>query len=943
MRLRALGLLLAATVMSPLAAAAPLPKPAPLAAIAAQARIPFEQFTLANGLRVIVSTDRSVPVVATSIWYHVGSKDEPAGKTGFAHLFEHLMFYGSENVPGGIFPHLEAMGATDWNGTTWYDRTNYFETVPTPALERVLFLESDRMGHLLGAVSQQTLDRQRGVVMNEKRQGDNAPYGLVQYAEADALFPADHPYHHSTIGSMDDLGHASLEDVRGWFRSHYGPNNAVLVLAGDIDAPTARRLAQKYFGDIPRGPDPAPVPVSVPSLPAPRAETLYDQVATTRLYREWVVPGWAAPDTVPLDLFGSVLGGLASSRFDDQLVRRDKLAVGASASLESQEKVGIFRIQVDLAPGADASVVNRRIDAILADLIAKGPSQDELARAVTREVSSRLFALESVGGFSGRAVTLAQGAVFAGDPGFYARQLQAYAAATPESVRAAAARWLTRPAYALTVAPGPRPPAEQAKATQDDADKPGAAAAAAQPAASGAAPAAKPARPLPAVGDIVALTYPTIQRARLSNGIPIVFAQRGPLPLTRVVLSFDAGHAADPRAALGTDALMLNLLDQGTTTRSAGDLAADEERYGISIDSGASMDRSLITLAGLSANLAGGLDLLADVTLNPSFADLERVRVQQLTGIKAELADPSGLASRTLPGLIYGDTAYGVPPSGSGDPAAVAKLGKADLEAFKARWVRPDKATIFVVSDRPLAEVQPLLETRFGGWRAAAAPAGAKDLSRPVPAPRNRIVLLDRPGSPQSVIVAGQVLAQDGTDELLALRAANEALGGSITSRLSTDLRETRNWSYGVASGISDYVGRVPFKLVAPVQTDKTGPALKAALDDMTALLGSAPITEDEREKVVASNVRALPGALATAGDILAAMQKNDRLKRPDDYYVHLAGRYRALTAAEMQAALKGALRPGELLWLVVGDAATVRPQLEALGLPVETATPTAR
>ncbi|HEY0315361.1 MAG TPA: pitrilysin family protein, partial [Sphingomonas sp.] len=269
MRLRLSLSLLASVGLTPLAAAAPaLPASAPLPVLTAQVRLPYEQFTLANGLRVVVSTDRKAPVVALSVWYHVGSKDEPAGKTGFAHLFEHLMFYGSENVPGGIFKPLEQVGATDMNGTTSFDRTNYFETVPTPALPLALFLESDRMGHLLGAVGQQTLDRQRGVVQNEKRQDDDQPYGLVEYSELDALFPAGHPYHHTTLGSMADLDHASLEDVRAWFRGHYGPNNAVLVLAGDIDAATAKPLVEKYFGDIARGPQPAPTLAPVPTLPA---------------------------------------------------------------------------------------------------------------------------------------------------------------------------------------------------------------------------------------------------------------------------------------------------------------------------------------------------------------------------------------------------------------------------------------------------------------------------------------------------------------------------------------------------------------------------------------------------------------------------------------------------------------------------------------------------
>lgn len=918
----------------PALAAPPAVKPAPIAGIAAQVKLPYTEFTLANGLRVVVSTDHSAPLVAVQVWYHVGSKDEPATKTGFAHLFEHLMFYGSENVPGGVFKPLEGAGATDINGSTYFDRTNYFETVPTPALPFALFLESDRMGHLLGAVGQQTLDRQRGVVQNEKRQDDNEPYGLTQYSELEGLFPDGHPYHHTTIGSMADLDAAGIEDVRAWFRGHYGPNNAVLVMAGDIEPDQARTLAQTYFGDIPRGPQPVPTPAAVPTLPAPRTAVLHDAVATVRIQREWAVPGLTDPATVPLDLFASVLGGLASSRFDDVLVRGEKLAVSASASIQPLERVGIFQIQIDVKPGVDPALVGKRVDALVADLIAHGPTADELQRAVTQEVAQRLFGLEQLGGNGGRAATLATGALYANDPGFFEKQLALYAAATPASVQAVAKRWLERPAFTLTVEPGARPAAEQARAATVNAAAPAVAPAFV---ASGA-PAVRTPRATPPVGDIAALQYPPIVRAKLLNGIPIVYAQRGPIPLTRIVLSFDAGHAADPRDALGTDNFMLDMLDQGTKTRSSGEIAADQERLGVSVATTASMDRSAVSLAGLSANLAPGLDLLADITLNPSFAELERVRVQELTGIQSEISDATGLAGRVLPGLIYGAYPYGVPGSGSGDPAVVGRLTAADLAAFKAKWLRPSDATIYIVSDKPLAEIQPLLEAKFGTW-TAHGPAGAKNFAAPVPAPRSRIVLLDRPGSPQSVIYAGAVLTRKGTDGLVAINSANDVLGGSpITSRLGVDLRETRNWSYGVSTGASPYVERMPFKLIAPVQSDKTGPAIAAAIADMKAILGPQPITDVERGETVQRSIRELPGNLATPNDLLGAMQKNDRLKRPDDFYAHVADQYRALTTAELNAVLRATVRPGDLVWVVVGDARSVKPQLDALGLPVEVA-----
>ncbi len=371
--------------------------------------VAYETFTLDNGLRVVVHEDRKAPVVAVSVWYNVGSKDEPPGRTGFAHLFEHLMFNGSENAPGDYFEPLREIGATDLNGTTWFDRTNYFQTVPRSALDRSLFLESDRMGHLLGAITQENLTNQIGVVQNEKRQGDNQPYGMVEYAQLEALFPEGHPYHHSTIGSMADLSAASLADVHGWFRERYGPNNAVLVLAGDINAAEARPLVERYFGDIARGPVNTPAAADVPTLPARVDEVMHDRVATTRLYRNWVVPGLTAEDVVSLSVGAEVLGGLASSRLDNTLVRGEQTAVRVSAEVQPFHRISLFEVQVDVKPGQDAAAVSARLDEIIADFVANGPTEDEVRRTVMRTLSTRIQGLERVGGFNGKAVALAEG------------------------------------------------------------------------------------------------------------------------------------------------------------------------------------------------------------------------------------------------------------------------------------------------------------------------------------------------------------------------------------------------------------------------------------------------------------------------------------------------------------------------------------------------------
>ena len=417
---------------------------------------------LANGLRVVVHEDRKAPIVAVSVWYNVGSKDEPAGRTGFAHLFEHLMFNGSENAPGDYFAPLREIGATDFNGTTWFDRTNYFQTVPRNALERALYLESDRMGHLLGAITQENLTNQIGVVQNEKRQGDNEPYGMVEYAQLEGLFPAGHPYHHSTIGSMADLSAASLDTVRDWFRSKYGPNNAVLVLAGDINAAEARPLVERYFGDIARGPVNTPAAAPIPTLPARVDRQMHDRVANTRLYRMWTVPGLTTPDQVPLQVGAAILGGLASSRLDNAFVRGDQSAVRVSTFVQPFQRVSLFEIQVDVKPGQDADAVSRRLDALIADFVRTGPTADEVRRAVMRALSGRVQGLEQVGGFGGKAVALAEGMLYADDPAFYRTRLRQLAATTPAQVRATMQRWLNRPVLAIRVDPGEREAYEEA-------------------------------------------------------------------------------------------------------------------------------------------------------------------------------------------------------------------------------------------------------------------------------------------------------------------------------------------------------------------------------------------------------------------------------------------------------------------------------------------------
>jgi zinc protease len=918
-------------------------KAAPVADLVKAVDIPHEKFTLDNGLTVIVHEDRKAPVVAVSIWYDVGSRNEPKGKTGYAHLFEHIMFNGSENAKGDYFEWTKKIGATDLNGTTWLDRTNYFQTVPTSALESALFLESDRMGHLLGAVTKEKLDNQIGVVSNEKRQGDNQPYGLVGYKQSENLFPVGHPYHHDTIGSLEDLAAASLDDMKTWFTDHYGPNNSVLVLAGDINAAQAKPLVEKWFGDIKRGKQVQPVNAPIPTLEKPVKIVMKDKVPSTRIYRNWVVPGLADPESNALYVGASVLGGLASSRLDNILVRQEQSAVNVSAYLLPFVHGSIFNIQVDVKPGGDADAVAKRLDEILADYIAKGPTAAEVQRVAASTAAAQIDGLESVGGFGGKAVALAEGQLYVGDSNFYKKELERLAATRPATVTAAMQKWLTRPVLEIRVEPGEREAYTEVAAGVGQ--RTGVLSAPAYYVTPGAEPAITARNvqadrsKFPEPGPSPDLDFPTVEEAVLKNGIRIFFARRAAVPTVRVALSFNAGYAADPADKRGMAAMMSTMMLEGTTTLTSTQIAETEEKLGADVNVSSSLDRTVASVRAVKPNLAASLDLLADVVKNPAFADneLERVRVQQLTRIQAENGQPQGIAVRQLPPLLYGaGHPYGGPLTGSGYPETVATISKADVAAFHRDWVHPAKAEIFVVGDSSLQEIMPLLEQRFGAWKPAAAAAPAKNFAVAIPSAQSKILLIDRPNSPQSLVLAGKVLDARGSDDLLTLRAANEIFGGDFLSRINMDLRETKGWSYGVRSQISGAEDKVPFFMFAPVQTNQTGPSIKVLMDQLNDFNGGKPVTADELDKTIKGNVLELPGSYEQSSAVLQQMQADRLNKRPFTYAETIAAQYQALTAQKLNDEMRARIDPAKITWLVVGDAAKVRPQLETLGLPIE-------
>ncbi len=872
--------------------------------------IPFDKFTLDNGLTVIVHEDRKAPIVAVSIWYHVGSKDEPEGKTGFAHLFEHLMFNGSENHDGEFFEPLEQVGATAMNGTTWFDRTNYFENVPTPALDMTLWLESDRMGHLLGAVTQEKLDEQRGVVQNEKRQGDSQPYGMVEYRYLEGVFPPGHPYRHSTIGSMADLDAASLDDVHQWFKDYYGAANTVLVLAGDINTEKARELAEKYFGDIPAGPPVKRMKAMVPERTIDSYEVMYDRVPHTRSYRYWAVPGRTEKENIQLNLAASVLGSGKNSRLYQALVYKNQLANTVSVSVEDHELASIFSIDVKLKEGTTLEEVNSIIDAELERFLSFGPTPDELARVKTQTNASLIRGLEQIGGFSGKATALARGELYAGDPGFYGISIDWMNETKALDIRDTSAKWLNKGRYQLDVLPyGDYQTAEsQVDRSQG----------------------------LPAVGTLPDLAFPEIQRAELKNGLKVVLAERHAVPVINISLQFDAGYAADSFGKPGTADFTASMMDEGTSERSALEISLEAEKLGAVISTNTNLDMSSLSLSAMADKLTPSLELFSDVVRNPAFdqAEIDRLRPRWIAQINQEKSQPVQLALRNLPPLLYGsDHAYGIPLTGSGTEDSINSLTREDMQSFHAVWFRPSNGTLFVVGDTSMDKILPQLEKAFGNWPENRMAIPQKNLATVDLPDEARVFIIDKPDSPQSLILAGHVAPPTGAENNLDITSMNDILGGQFTARVNMNLREDKSWSYGAFTFMVNARGQRPWLAYAPVQTDKTMESLQELEKEFDQFLDTKPATQDELSKSVHNNVNSLPGQYETGNAVMGALLANQRFGRADDYVSTLKSQYEAIKLENVQGAAENVLHPDKLTWLIVGDRKEIEEKIRGMNL----------
>ena len=869
--------------------------------------IPYHKYVLDNGLRLIVHEDHKAPIVAVNVWYHVGSKNEKFGKSGFAHLFEHLMFNGSENFNDDYFQALERIGGTDLNGTTNHDRTNYFQNVPTAALDQVLWLESDRMGHLLGAIDQAKLDEQRGVVQNEKRQGENQPYGRSYQLIVDAIWPEGHPYSWTVIGSMDDLNAASLEDVQEWFKTYYGTANAVISVAGDVDPEQVHEKVKQYFGSIAPGPTLARPQLNIAKRTEDTRQTYQDRVPEVQITQVWNVPQWGSEEMVYLNLASDILAVGKTSRLYKKLQYEDQQVSSVEAYVYPLEIAGMFAVEANVKAGEQAAEVEAKMTQVLQEFLDQGPTEEELAKVKSAYFAKFTRGIERIGGFGGKSDILANNEVYGGSPDYYKKTLQMVQEATVEDIQRVAQTWLSSGKHTLVCYPFP-----EYQATGTDVDR--------------SAP--------PKVGEVAVAKFPDLERTTLSNGMEVVLARREDVPTVVMTLLVDAGYATDQQSSPGTASLALSMMDEGTQQRDALQISEQLQTLGASLSAYSDLDASYVQLNTLKPVLDQSLDLYADVILNPSFPqeELERLKNEQISGIQREKVRPFSMALRVAPKLLYGaEHPYGNPLTGSGYEETVEALTRDNLLTFYDTWFKPNNATLTVVGDMSMDELTQKLEGHFGKWKKGEVPT--KNIATQAAQPGNVLYLMDRPESQQSIVIAGYLTEPYGAVNEISKNVMNDILGGDFTSRINMNLREDKHWAYGAGSFVWDAKGQRPYMAYAPVQTDKTKESIQEIRKEFDAFIGDKPISSEEFAKVQENTVLQLPGRWETNQAVGNSLTELVKYNLADDYFQRYGEAVKTLSLDEVQQLSQQMVQPDQIQWFVVGDKEKILPGLKELDM----------
>lgn len=871
-----------------------------------QIDLKYERFILPNGLTLLVHEDHKAPIAAVNVWYHVGSKNEKPGKSGFAHLFEHLMFNGSENYNDDYFQALERIGGTDLNGTTNTDRTNYFQNVPVAALDQVLFLESDRMGHLLGAIDQERLDEQRGVVQNEKRQGENQPYGKQWDLLTKAMYPKGHPYSWTVIGEMEDLNAASLEDVQEWFKSYYGAANAVVAVAGDINPQEVYNKVLNYFGDIPSGPTIARQEVNIPLKSSDTYQVYEDRVPEARILFSWNTPEFGNKEDIHFDLISSILTSGKNSRLYKRLVYDEQVASSVVSFQASNEIASEFITWANVKPEGDIDRVQQIMEEELAKLIEEGPTESELKRVKAAYFSSFIKGLERIGGFGGVSDILASNQTYFDDAAYYKTVLQYVENATILDIQKTAKKWFTRGKHILLCKPFP-----EYTITKSTVDR----------------------SQLPEVGEAKSSQFPALQRDKLSNGLNIVLAKRTGVPTVVMNLMFNAGYKTDYLSSPGTAALAMDLLDEGTKDLNSLEINEKLQLLGASLYTYSSQDNSNIYLNTLKPSLDASIDLFADVVLNPAFPEKEfdRLKDEQLNRIQQEKSQPISMALRVMNKYLYGEShPYSNPYTGTGYTETVSKLSKDDVQKFYATWIRPNNATLVVTGDIEMKDLKSKLEKALGKWKKADVPNIT--FATPKVNSKNTLYLMDRPESEQSVILAGHLTEKYGDVSQIALEQMVSILGGDFTSRINMNLREDKHWAYGASGFVMGAKAERPFIMYAPVQTDKSAESVTELRKEISEFISTRPVTKEELEKVKTNQILSLPGQWETNSSVNQSITNLVNYGLPDDYYQKYDANVRNLSLQEVRDVSKKVVKPEAVNWFMVGDRAKIADKLDELG-----------
>ncbi len=879
-----------------------------------------EAYTLPNGLSVILHEDHTTPFVGVNLWYKVGSKDEKPGRTGFAHLFEHLMFQGSKNHDTEYFGPLEKLGA-QINGSTNTDRTNYFEALPINGLETALWLESDRMGFLLAALTQAKLDNQRDVVKNERRQRvDNVPYGQARERVDEALYPADHPYHHSVIGSMADLSAAGLGDVATFFRTYYSPNNASLTIAGDIDPAPTRKLVEKYFGPIPRGPEVVRLEPKVPTLAGSKDLAMTDAVQLARTQLVWPTVPQGHPDEPALDSLAAILGQLSNeNRLFRALIYDKPLAANASAFHGTAALAGTFNVTITPQRGQKLDDLIAIADAQIARLRSEGPTEDEIRKVKNDVESSSILALQSV---QAKADFLNRYNVNYGDPLAYKKELRDTYAVTADDVKRVANKYLVAGRIRLDVNPGPKTP----RPAETEVDRSAQAPMAAVPAVPVRDTFDRSVEPKP--GPNPAFTPAPVERRRLSNGLEVLIAERHNLPIVGLNLVVKGGGTLVPPGKEGLASLAGGLLTEGTATRNSLQLAGELAELGASINGYGGEESCGLSLTTLTRHLPRAMEIYTDVLLHPSFPekDLERLRIQQLAALLRRSDSPPAIAGLVFSKLLYGEAH---PYGRTSMPASVKSLTRDDIVSFYRMLFVPNNAALIVVGDTTPDAIIPVLESALKGWKPGSPVP--RSLPEPPPAKPVTVYLVDKPGSAQSILSVGQVGVARSTPDYFPLTVMNAILGGQFSSRINLNLREAKGYTYGARSSFSFQVGPGPFQAGAPVKTEDTRPALVELIKELTDITGPRPATEAELAFAKDRVIKGFPSRFETITGVRSTLAELVLYDLPSDYFTTYRDKFEAVTQADVHRVAAKYLDPSRMIILIVGDRAKVEPALKDL------------